>query len=182
VSSLNKDPVVEIPTSGFVLTSNVCLNCFVEISGRTFLIDLICLPLSQINVIMSMEWLSYNHVLLNYFDKIMVFDDSKVSKDKMFIFANQVVTSLKEDAQVYMILSNLEVETKVSMGDLPVVRGFPKVFPEDIFGLPPEREIDFSIDLVPDARPISIASYRMSSIELKELLGKQFVRLSVSPC
>ncbi|RZB57932.1 RNA-directed DNA polymerase-like [Glycine soja] len=93
-----------------------------------------------------------------------------LSKDKMFIFANQVVTSLKEDAQVYMILSNLEVETKVSMGDLPVVRGFPKVFPEDIFGLPPEREIDFSIDLVPDARPISIASYRMSSIELKELL------------
>ena len=43
MSSLNKDPVVEIPTSGFVLTSNVCLNCFVEISGRTFLIDLICL-------------------------------------------------------------------------------------------------------------------------------------------
>jgi len=42
--------VVENPTSGFVLTSNVCLNCPMEISGRAFLIDLICLPLRQIDV------------------------------------------------------------------------------------------------------------------------------------
>ena len=41
VSSLNKDLVVETPTSGSMLTSNVCLNCLVEISRRTFLIDLI---------------------------------------------------------------------------------------------------------------------------------------------
>ena len=50
------------------------------------------------------------------------------------------MTSLKEDTQVYMILSNLEVETKVSMCDLPVVREFPEVFPEDISSLPLERE------------------------------------------
>ena len=118
----------------------------------------------------------------------MVFDDSGVSKDMMFISANQVVTSLKEDAQVYMILSSLEVETKVSTCDLPVVREFPEVFPEDISGLPPEREIEFSIDLVPGAGPISIAPYRMSPIELaelkkqlEELLDKQFIRPSVSP-
>ena len=87
-----------------------------------------------------------------------------------------------------MILSNLEIETKVSMCDLPVVREFLEVFPEDISGLPPEREIEFSIDLVPGAGPISIAPYRMSPIELaelkkqlEELLDKQFVRPSVSP-
>ena len=188
VSSLNKDLVVETPTSGFVLTSNVCLNCLVEISGRTFVIDLICLPLSQIDVILGMYWLSSNHVLLNCFDKTVAFDDSGGSKDMMFIFANQVVTSLKEDAQVYMILSNLEIETKVSVCDLLVVREFPEVFPEDIFGLPPEREIEFSIDLVPGAGPISIAPYRMSPIELaehkkqlEELLEKRFLRPSVSP-
>jgi len=83
----------------------------------------------------------------------------------MFIFGNQVITSSKEYAQVYMIMSNLEVETKVSMGDLLVVREFP----EDVFGLPPEREIEFSKDLVPDARPISIAPYKMSPIELAKL-------------
>jgi len=87
----------------------------------------------------------------------------------MFIFANQVMTSLKEDAQVHIILSNLEIERKVSMCDLPVVREFPEVFPKDISGLRPEREIELSIDLVPSAGPISIASYRMSPIELAEL-------------
>ena len=130
-----------------VLTSNVCLNCPMEILSKTFLIDLICFPLSQIDVILGMVWLSFNHILLNYFDKMMMFDDSGVSKDEMFISANQVLTSLKEDSQVYMILSNLEVETTVSMCDLPIVREFPEVFPEDISGLPLEREIEFSIDL-----------------------------------
>ena len=152
-----------------MLTSNVCLNCRVEISGRTFLIDLICLPLSQIDVILGMDWLSSNHVLLNYFDKTMMFDDSGVSKNEMFISANQVLTSLKEDSQVYMILSNLEVETTVSMCDLPIVRKFPEVFLEEISGLPPKREIEFSIDLVPSGGPISIAPYRMPTIELAEL-------------
>ena len=87
----------------------------------------------------------------------------------MFISVNQVLIFLKEDSQVYMILSNLEVETKVAMCDLPIVREFPEVFPEDISGLPLEREIEFSIDLVPGAGPISIAPYRMSPIELAEL-------------
>jgi len=103
-SSLNNDLVVETPTSGFVLTSYVCLNLLVEISNRTFLIDLICLPLRKIDIILGMDWVSSKHALLNCFDKIVVFDDSGVSKDRMFISANQVMTSLKEDAQVYMLV------------------------------------------------------------------------------
>ena len=157
--------MVGTPTSGYVLTSDVCLNCSMEISGRTFLIDLICLPLIQIDVILGMDWLSSNHVLLNCFDKSGVFDDPAVSKDMMFISTNQVVTSVKGDAQGYMILSSQEIETKVSMCDLPVVREFLGVFPEDISGLPLEREIEFSIDLVPSVGPLSIAPYRMSPIE-----------------
>ena len=55
MSSLNDDLVVETLTNDFVLTSDVCLNCLVEIFGRKFLIDLICLPLSQIDVILGMD-------------------------------------------------------------------------------------------------------------------------------
>jgi len=55
VSSLNRNLIVETPTSGSLLTSDVCLDCPVEISGRTVLIDLICLPLSQIDVILGMD-------------------------------------------------------------------------------------------------------------------------------
>ena len=55
MSSLNDNLVVETPTSGSVLISDVCLNCPIKISDRTILIDQICLPLSQINVILGMD-------------------------------------------------------------------------------------------------------------------------------
>jgi hypothetical protein len=68
------------------------------------------------------------------------------------------------------------------------VQEFPEVFPDDITELPPEREVEFAIDLVPGMSPISIAPYRMSALELgelkkqlEELLEKQFIRPSVSP-
>jgi len=188
VSPLKTNLVISTPTSDSVVASDICLGCPIEISTRTFFVNLICLPLNQIDVILGMDWLSSNHVLLNCFEQKVMFDDSRVTRDEMFISANQVVASLKEDEQVYMILSNLEVETKVSINDLPVVRDFSDVFPEDLCGLPPEREIEFSIDLIPGVGPISIAPYRMSSVELVELkkqvedlLAKQFVRPSVSP-
>lgn len=48
----------------------------------------------------------------------------------------------------------------------PVVREFPEVFPNDLLGIPPEQEIDFGIDFIPDTNPISIPPYRMDSVEL----------------
>ncbi|MCI63363.1 RNA-directed DNA polymerase (Reverse transcriptase), partial [Trifolium medium] len=72
--------------------------------------------------------------------------------------------------------------------ELPVVCEFPGVFPGDVSDLPPEREVEFSIDLIPGTGPISMTPYRMSASELKELkkqleelLEKKFIRPSVSP-
>ena len=71
---------------------------------------------------------------------------------------------------------------------LPVVNEFPEVFPDEIPDVPPEREVEFSINLVPGTKPVSMAPYRMSASELaklkkqlEELLDKKFVRPSVSP-
>ncbi|XP_025982928.1 uncharacterized protein LOC114374159 [Glycine soja] len=80
----------------------------------------------------------------------------------------QVEASLRKDAQVYMILASMSVKTKTTVSDIPLVREFPKVF-EEVSGLPPEREVEFSIDLMPGTGPISIAPYRMSPVELSEL-------------
>ena len=74
--------------SGSILTSDVCLQCLVLISNRQFLIDLVVLPLSQIDVILGMDWLSSNHVLLNSFEKSVVFLESGVSEGDMFLSAN----------------------------------------------------------------------------------------------
>ncbi|XP_006589993.1 uncharacterized protein LOC114371539 [Glycine soja] len=112
--------------------------------------------------------LSFNHVLLNCFKKSIVFLESGVSDGDEFLSANQVKASLREDAQVYMILASMSVETKTPVSDIPIVREFPEVF-EEVSWLPPEREVEFSIDLVLGTETISITPYRMSPVELNEL-------------
>ena len=83
------------------------------------------------------------------------------------------------------------LDTKMKVPDLkeiPVVKDFPDVFPEKLPGLPPDREIEFGIDVPPGTQPISIPPYRMASLELRELkvqlqdlLDKGFIRSSTSP-
>ena len=72
--------------------------------------------------------------------------------------------------------------------EIPIICEFPNIFPEEISGLPPIREIDFAIELLPRTAPISIAPYRMARVELgelkiqlQELLDQGFVRPSISP-
>ncbi|KAL4035127.1 hypothetical protein IC575_003802 [Cucumis melo] len=79
-------------------------------------------------------------------------------------------------------------EPEVSLSSEPVVREYPDVFPDELPGLPPPREVDFAIELEPGTTPISRAPYRMAPAELKELkvqlqelLDKGFIRPSVSP-
>ena len=72
--------------------------------------------------------------------------------------------------------------------DISIIKEFPDVFPDDISGLPPDREVEFTIDLIPETEPISIPPYRMAPAELRELkaqledlLSKGFIRPSISP-
>ncbi|GKA83739.1 putative reverse transcriptase domain-containing protein [Tanacetum coccineum] len=84
-----------------------------------------------------------------------------------------------------------EVEDKSEkkrLEDVPIVQDFPEVFPEDLPGLPPTRQVEFQIDLVPGAAPVARAPYRLApsemkelSEQLKELSDKGFIRPSSSP-
>ena len=73
----------------------------------------------------------------------------------------------------------------MKLDDIPVVKEFLDVFPENLPWIPLDREIEFSIDLLPRTSPISKAPYRMAPTELKEqlqeLLDKGFIRPSASP-
>ena len=78
--------------------------------------------------------------------------------------------------------------SEMQLAKVPVVNEFFDVIPEDLPGLPPDREIEFKIELAPGTEPISIASYRMAPAELKELkvqmeelLSKGFTKMSTSP-
>jgi hypothetical protein len=75
-----------------------------------------------------------------------------------------------------------------SIEDVPVVREYPDVFPEELLGMPPDRDIEFVIDLIPETSPIAKRPYRMAAPELAELkkqLGELqrsgFIRPSSSP-
>ncbi|KAD3640129.1 hypothetical protein E3N88_29352 [Mikania micrantha] len=77
---------------------------------------------------------------------------------------------------------------KKAVGDIPVIRDYPDVFPEDLPGLPPVRQVEFRIDLVPRANPVAKSPYRLApsemqelSSQLQELLDKGFIRPSFSP-
>ncbi|KAI5313238.1 hypothetical protein L3X38_042412 [Prunus dulcis] len=79
-------------------------------------------------------------------------------------------------------------ENELRFEDIPVVQEFPDVFPEDLFGLPPHREIEFLIELAPGTEPISRAPYRTApaklrelKTQLQELVDKGFIRPSFSP-
>nr|GEY51839.1 putative reverse transcriptase domain-containing protein [Tanacetum cinerariifolium] len=72
--------------------------------------------------------------------------------------------------------------------DVPIICDFPEVFPEDLPGLPPPRQVEFRIDLVPRAAPLARAPYRLTpsemrelSVQLQELLEKGFIHPSSSP-
>ena len=74
------------------------------------------------------------------------------------------------------------------MEDIPILREYFDVFPEEIPGLPPKRELDFTIELVPGVVPSSKSPYRKNILELnelksqlKELIDKNYIRPSVSP-
>ena len=66
---------------------------------------------------------------------------------------------------LYHILRVCNIKYEVpSLESVPVVRDFSEVFPDDLLGIPAEREIDFGIDLLPDTQPISIPHYRISPV------------------
>ncbi|XP_052734071.1 uncharacterized protein LOC128196623 [Vigna angularis] len=115
-------------------------------------------------------------------EKNLVFPEEEGA---VLLSSGQLKQDLVEGACCFLVLSHLSVEQSGHGLDHSVVSDFLDVFPEEVSGLPPQREVEFSIDLVPGAGPISILSYRMAPAELKkqieDLLEKQFIRPSVSP-
>ena len=95
---------------------------------------------------------------------------------------------LRKRCSVYLA-HVIDIEGReLRLEDITVVKEFPDVFPNKLHGMPPNREVEFSIDLVPGTSLISMAPYRMALAELKELkvqlqelVEKGFIRPSVSP-
>lgn len=69
----------------------------------------------------------------------------------------------------YLVRVKVAMSETPTIQSIPVVCGYPKVFPDELPGIPPEREIDVGVNLLPHMQPIYITPYRMSPAKLKEL-------------
>ena len=90
------------------------------------------------------------------------------------LFSNIISTMaahrmLRKGCQGYLAYVVETEKERTLVDEIPVVREFPDVFPDDIASLPPDREVEFTIDLIPRTEPISIPPYRMAPTELREL-------------
>ncbi|XP_027351166.1 uncharacterized protein LOC113862276 [Abrus precatorius] len=166
VTKLPCNVVVTTRTGKLVVTLCVCLGCAMMVHGREFEVDLICLPLSQLDVIVGMNWLAANHVLLDCRAKTLIFDATMIEVPRLM---SHSAWESMVNAKTFMVMFSMEAESAVEAEYIPVVRDFLEVFPEDISELPPEREIEFVIDLILGASPISVAPYRMSLVELAKV-------------
>ncbi|XP_070026057.1 uncharacterized protein [Nicotiana sylvestris] len=195
---LNDPFLVATPVGESLLAKYVYRACQIWVEGIDTLTDLIILDMIDFDMLMGMDWLFTCYAIVDCHAKIVKFEIPnepsfilrgsqvpKICKIVPFIKAQRL---LKKGCLGLLAIVNDTRKEIVSIENVPVMREFSEVFPEDLPGLPPVPEIDFGIDLLPDTQPISIPSYRMAPAELGELkqqlqdlLDKGSIRPSVSP-
>ena len=176
-----------------------CRNRKVRVDGRDLEIDLLVMEITGYDVLLGMDWLTRHAATIDCPHRRVCFATSRGSTSCMLNFrkvgglipcisAVEVRHLIDSGCNAYLaavVYTATEVPEK---NTIPVVSEFADVFPDEIIGLPPEREVEFGIELVPGTTPISKTPYRMALAELKELkaqleemLESGFIRPSTSP-
>ena len=107
VRELQCELAVSTPASGLVRTSSLCARLPVEVEGRKYRVNLICLPLQELEVILGMDWLSANRILIDCREKKLLFPDLE---EPELMSSQGVMRELQDGAQCYMVITLMEVE------------------------------------------------------------------------
>ncbi|GKA33970.1 putative reverse transcriptase domain-containing protein [Tanacetum coccineum] len=173
-------------TDGRISETNVVLKgCTLGLLGHPFDIDLMPVELGSFDVVIGMDWLVKYHalivcdekvVLIPYGDEVLIIrGDNCDGRSKLNIIScTRTQKYIQKGCQVYLAqVTSKKAEDKSEekrLEDVSIVREFPEVFPKDLPGLPPARQVEFQIDLVPSAAPVARASYRLAPAEMQELV------------
>ncbi|XP_050877002.1 uncharacterized protein LOC127080744 [Lathyrus oleraceus] len=170
---LSPPMVVTTAMDDVVETPLIYENCSLSVNGRIFLINFICLPLKKVDVVLGMDWLSSNSVFIGCEEKLIIIPSSEATpKDVLTTILEGtvgMVNFLFEKEKSVLLVLTKEPSDNLNVIQIPIVCEFLEVFPEDVTSLPPEREVEFCIDLIPGMAPISVSPYRMAPLELREL-------------
>ncbi|GJZ46607.1 putative reverse transcriptase domain-containing protein, partial [Tanacetum coccineum] len=173
-SMLNIQPItidtfynIEMADENLVSTNTVIQGCTLTLLNQPFEIDLMPIKLGSFDVIIGMDWLSKYHA--------RIICDEKV-----------VHIPINGESLIIQVMEKMSDEKRLE--DIPVVREFPEVFPEDLPDLPPVHQVEFQINLIPRTSPVSRAPYRLApsemqelSNQLQELSDRGFIQPSTSP-
>ncbi|GKA85329.1 putative reverse transcriptase domain-containing protein [Tanacetum coccineum] len=158
---------IKMPDRNLVSTNTVIQGAILTLLNQPFKIDLMPIKLGSFDVVIGMEWLSKYHARIIYEEKVV---HIPIDGETLIIQGDQSKTQLN-------LISCIKTE-----------REFPEVFLEDLPGLPPVRQVEFQIDLIPGATPVARAPYRLApsemqelSNQLQELADRGFIRPSTSP-
>ncbi|KAJ9552642.1 hypothetical protein OSB04_016687 [Centaurea solstitialis] len=198
--SLGHVLIVDVADGRTVSVTDVYCSCCMEFSGKKFEIDLIPIAMKELCVIVGMDWLdSVGAIIDCHYELVWV---RTPSGGELVIQSNtsrhgaalRSIGRARRHSQhgerglLAYVRDTREVGPVKTATDVPVVQDYADVFPEELPGVPPERQVEFMIDLVPGATPVAKAPYRLSPsemnelfVQLQELLGKEFIRPSSSP-
>ncbi|GJV47874.1 putative reverse transcriptase domain-containing protein [Tanacetum coccineum] len=161
-SIVNPSYVIEVADDKKVEVDRIIRDYKLELGNSLFSINLIPLVHGSFDVIMGMDWLSQNKVVIVCHEKVV-----EIPLEGSGILRVQGERTLGATKA----LMNAKVD-EPKLSDISVVRDFVDVFPEDLLGLPPQRQVEFRIDLVSGATPVVKSPYRLKPSEMQELSGQ----------
>ncbi|KAL4555554.1 hypothetical protein LXL04_038176 [Taraxacum kok-saghyz] len=200
VGGLGYTLVVEIADGRTLTVTDVYRDCTIEICGERFSIDLIPIAMRELCVIVGMDWMeAFQAEIVCLHKQVRVRTPSgrellaqgDVSRRRVAICSTARARRYLQHSGVgYLayIVDSRDDGAKKTLEEVAVIHEFGDVFPDNLPGIPPERQVEFRFDLVPGAAPVAKAPYRLAPPEMKELyaqlqelLEKEFIRPSCSP-
>nr|GFC01357.1 putative reverse transcriptase domain, aspartic peptidase domain protein [Tanacetum cinerariifolium] len=141
-------------------------------------INALPLDMCEFDIILGMDWLTEHHATIDCRSYRVIFGDihapefiyhgSLPGKSMQIISVLQARTLLSHSCEGFLATIHDTTSDVPSIHDQQIVSEFPDVFPDELQGIPPVREVEFNIELIPGAEPISKAPYCMAPIELKD--------------
>jgi hypothetical protein len=197
-SKHGKSWLVQLATGAKRKVNEMVKSCIMDMNGLNTREYLNIFTLGSYDFLIGMDWLDQHHVVLDCHNKVFTCLDEEGNLRRVQeipravtireISALQLKKCYRKGCQLFTAYMEETPNDKVpNLEDHAVLKEFEYVFKE-VPGLPPKRDIDFSINLMPGAAPVSKTPYRMSTPKLKELqmhleelLKKGYICPSVSP-
>ncbi|GJS85599.1 putative reverse transcriptase domain-containing protein [Tanacetum coccineum] len=196
---------VELADRRIIRLNTILKGCTLNFLNHPFNIDLMPIELGSFDAIIGMDWLAKYHIVIVCAKKIVCIpwgnetlivcgdrnNQGNETRLHIILYTKTQEYMLKGCPVFLVNVTTKETEDKSEkkqLEDIPIVQDFPDVFPEDLPGLPPTRQVESQIDLVPGAAPLARVPYRLApakmkelSEQLQELSDKGFIRPSSSP-